>query len=272
VICTESPRKEYIPLSDVKGWYEYYTAISDKVIVKPMATLGMKATSDVPNDRLVVGFLRRGTKIGSMALTIIAGLERTIPDLVCRTTISLHLIGAAEPEIQGLMVFEEVLHLLTSLKTLQIAMVGIDIPTSHANGIAGKAFINLECCPACTSSDRTRSVTLCQGTYHDYIETNRYEKPDLAVAFHSGLSQSSKSDWLPTIKHLAKTQHPTLFTTDNEDEMEEETAIFRHLEAKLLVKGEINKWKSVCPIIEPLEAIEDSVYYQNYLWYLVEAT
>jgi splicing suppressor protein 51 len=163
------------------------------------------------------------------------------------------------------MVFEEILHLLPSLKKLHLTFIGLEIPEEAVSG----DVLMLECCPSCSSGDRTRSIFLFRGPYHDFVGTKHYDQPDLAVAFHSGFSQEASEDWMPTICHIANTQHATLFTTYNKEEMREETLIFSRIGATFVQEGEINKWKSVCPILEPMGSVENNVYYSNQYCYII---
>jgi len=76
-------------------------------------------------------------------------------------------------------------------------------------------------------------------------------------------------EWTPTIKYLVSADHCTVFTTFNEKEMMEETEILKRLGARFLVQGEKNKWKGMKPMLEVMEEIENSVYYNNQYWYVV---
>jgi splicing suppressor protein 51 len=205
------------------------------------------------------------TDKSTMILTIIAALEAVFPDIGTRATITLHLIGATGKELDALMLFEEMLHLLPSLQKLHCAFVGLEMPTP---GNPGEKLV-LDCCPDCVKAGRARSMEMWKGAYHDYIKTDPYFKPDLAVAFHTGHSQEMMEEWAPTIKYLVNADHCTLFTTFNEKEMMEETGILKGLGAKFLVQGEKNKWKGMKAMLEVMEEVENSVYYNNQYWYVV---
>jgi splicing suppressor protein 51 len=190
IICTERPRQEFLSLSTATGWYDYYTKISDKadMMSQMMIPPGLDSLSpDAPPmaDGLL-GLLRCASGTGTMILTIISALEKLFPDIQERTSLKLHFIGADFREAAGLMVFEEILHLLPSLKHLQVNFIGPDLPKETIVEVAKRGSINLmnlDCCPECTPAGRTRSLSLWQGTYHDYVKSDAFEKPDLAVAF-----------------------------------------------------------------------------------------
>ncbi|TVY68722.1 putative protein MSS51-like protein [Lachnellula suecica] len=250
-------------------WYDYYTKISDKDIISSSLTPEMqpipKPAKEDGRAVELAAMLRSASVTLSMALTIVAALEAL--DLTGKQTIKLHFVGAAAREMVRLMVFEEILHLIPSLKHLQLTFVGFDIPKRAAGEPEGP--VKLDCCPSCTSQGRTRSLNLWKGAYHDYVKTLGYEKPDLAVAFHSGFSQESQMDWLPTIQYLTVAPHPTVFTSYNENEMAEETAILGGLGAKFFLSGELNKWRGLCPVLEVMEEKENSVYYLHQYWYIL---
>lgn len=265
ILCTEQPRETYLPLSTAIGWHDYFTRISDKAEFLSEVTSEMQPATDDPTAVKLAGLMRLASGTSSMALTVLAALEAVFPDISTRTTVKLHFIGAADPELNSLMVFEELLHLLPSLKGLELTFVGFEVPEPSAEDTAMK----LECCPTCTAASRTRSLRLWKGGYHDYVNIDGYEKPDLAVAFHTGFSQEMKEEWLPTIQYLAAAPHPTLFTSYNEKEMEEETTILDGIGANFLQPAEINKWGGLCPMLEVMEEKEGSFYFMHQYRYLV---
>jgi splicing suppressor protein 51 len=265
MVCTQSSRDSYLPLSAAGGWYEYYTRISDKDLKGLKVTADLRPGSDQSIELAAAGYLRYGTRATTIPLTILAALEKLFPDLGTRTSISLHLLGANPWELQRLMVFEEILHLLPKLFNLQLTLIGPDIPEQAVSSKVQE----LGCCQSCTSRFRKRTIFLYRGPYHEFVDTKQYEQPDLAVAFHTGFSQEAREEWIPTIRHIASAKHPTLFTTYNKEEMREEAMIFTRLGAKFVQEGEPNQWKAVCPILEPMGSEENNVYYSNQYCYIV---
>jgi splicing suppressor protein 51 len=257
---TQAPKSTYTPLSSAGSWYEYYTHISDKQMITGLLSPDLKPLA---GNAEMASALTAATDKSTMILTIIAALEAVFSDLSTKSTINLHLIGATGKELDALMLFEEMLHLLPLLDELHCAFVGLEMPTPQNLG----ETLVLDCCPGCTEAGRIRSVEMWKGAYHDYIKTGNYSKPDLAVAFHTGHSQEMIEEWTPTIKYLVNADHCTVFTTFNEKEMMEETEILKGLGARFLVRGEKNKWKGMKPMLEVIEEIENSVYYNNQYWY-----
>lgn len=259
--CTETPRKTYIPLSQVNSWYEYYTRISDKAMLAGAVSPDLKPLA---GHALIGGLLVAATQKCSTATTIVSALEAVYSDLGTKQTINIHLIGATTAEFDSLMTFEEILHLLPSLQEIHCSLVGIELPRP-----VGSGRVILDCCEACVAAKRKRSVELWTGAYHDYIKTDMYVKPDLAVAFHSGHTMEAVKEWKPTIDHLVNAEHCTLFTTYNEDEMLEEMETLKKRGAIFVREGEKNKWRGMRPRLEALEVVEDCVYYYNQYWYIV---
>ena len=139
--------------------------------------------------------------------------------------------------------FEELFHLIPSLKTLDIAAVG---PSSQlfGQGLEGYApKVDLPCCGACQSQGRKRPLSAYKGLYHDFANTSFYEKPDLIVAFNSGCvdGDDADSDWDKTIRLIVESNVPALFTTYNTRESQHEQAKMKRLGAKFIVEPEIKK-------------------------------
>lgn len=212
--------------------------------------------------------LTAATDKNGMILTIIAALEAVFSDLETKKTINLHLIGASGKELDAMMLFEEMLHLLPSLQSLQCSFIGIELPKP----MYGAETINLDCCPPCTNAKRTRSVKMFQGAYHDYLNDAEFVVPDLGIVFHSGHSQEAQAEWRSTIKHLINAKHPTVFTTFNEKEMGEEIDGLKNMGAQFVKAGERNKWMGMRSLLDPLEEVEWSVYNNNQCWYIISGT
>ncbi len=210
--------------------------------------------------------MRAGTEKMSMMLSILAGLEAVYPGLKTKESITLHLIGANAKELDALMLFEELLHLLPSLKEIHCVFIGLELPTPMD---ASERMV-LDCCPECMAQKRIRSVEMHKGAYHDFANGSAFEKPDLAVAFQSGHSQESVEEWTPTIRYLVNAGFCTMFTTYNEKEMVEEMEILEKLGARFVVTGEKNKWRGMRPLLEVIEETENMVYYNHQYWYVIE--
>ncbi|KAG9231697.1 hypothetical protein BJ875DRAFT_443854 [Amylocarpus encephaloides] len=153
----------------------------------------LKYLSNDPREREFVEITRCATNMMAIQLTLIAALEAIIPNVSTRSSIKLHIIGAAAVEFNSIPAFKELSHLLPSLVVLHLSFVGLNVrgptndPESHSPHTR-------QCCTMCTKMGRTISITSWRGPYHAYLETEFYKTPDLAAAFHSGFSVNQQSD------------------------------------------------------------------------------
>jgi splicing suppressor protein 51 len=211
--------------------------------------------------KMVSMFFLVATDTMTIPLTILAALEDTIEDLSIRKKLEIHLVGATGREAQQLVLFEEFLHLLPKLENFKVVLVG---PHSiYGDGDPDREIV-MECCPACTARGRKRIVSMRQKLYHDYAQTARYQKPDLAVLFHSGRSQEEEESWLPTTAFLVDSGTVTLCTTYNKREATEEVEELDQLGVKFIKRPEVNKWRSLVPIPEFMEVEDNYSHMNNY--------
>lgn len=212
--------------------------------------------------------LRNATDKLSMVITILAGLEAVFgKELEHKTSLTIHLIGATAKELDALMLFEELLHLLPNLKSIHTQFIGLELPRPVDSGST-----ELDCCEPCQAPKRTRSMGMLKGSYTDYVRSQQvFRAPDMAVLFHTGHSQEAVQEWKPTIRYLAHASFPSLFTSYNRKEMEEETAGLKGMGAKFIVEGVENRWRGLRPLLEVAEEREGATFFMNGFWYVVAA-
>jgi splicing suppressor protein 51 len=259
-------RRYYCPLSSAADWYDYYTKLSDMGGFVSKMDRDLKYQANDPKEREYVQYLRCSTNTMSFQLTLIAALEATILNIGTRVSINLHIIGASWAEFASLPAFEEVLHVLPSLETLQISFVGpnvLDVPESNI-------IAQTLCCTMCTKMGRSISISVWKGPYHEYIDTTLYRTPDLAAAFHSGFSVDEQADWRPTITYLAHAPHPTLFTAGRSFEILGEIQVWNDLRAEFIRHAEVHKWKGMSPSLVVCGDKPNEVTYRNHRWYIVK--
>jgi splicing suppressor protein 51 len=277
------PKDTYVPLSAVESWYDFYIEVSSKDELRNMATSEWKLRSQDETSKLKVGHLTGITNNTSSILTIIAALEAAFPNLGSKTSLTLHLIGARTIEFNAMYCMEELLHLLPALKTLELVLIGPDIhpQVTFYSGMEIKQKLHHDC-SSCTSKNRTMTFTLWKETYERYIERPEYSKPDLATAFHAGVSDSVLfRQWYPTIQHLVKAPHPTVFTCYCMAELKMETHnMGGPWGAKFLQTGEVNKWKTLWPRLHAphgqlnvgMAEYSQRISYHNYYWYIIRGS
>jgi splicing suppressor protein 51 len=270
ITLTKLPRTKHLSLSSAKDWYDYYTRLSDLGVLRSKMNHELRYLSNDHKEREFVQYLRCGTNTTTIQLTLIAALEAIIPNVNTRGSINLHVIGATGAEFASIPAFEELLHLLPSLITLQLAFVGLNVGEDPTHGTEIQNPHTLQCCAACTKMGRTISIRTWRGPYHAYIDTQLYRTPDLAAAFQSGFSVDEQADWYPTIKYLAHAPHPTLFTAARYYEIQGEMEIWKNLGAEFLENAEVNKWKGMSPSLTVCGDKPNEVVYQNYWRYIVK--
>jgi len=270
VSFTKFPKKQHFPLSSLTDWYDYYTRLSDMGGFKSKMNRNLKYLANDSKEREFVEYLRYGTNTTTIQLTLIAALETTTPNVSTRVSINLHIIGAAGAEFASVPAFEELLHLLPSLTTLQLSFVGLNVAEDHKDDTKTQNLYTPQCCTMCTKMGRSISIATWRGPYHAYVDTEFYRIPDLAAAFHSGFAVDEVADWSPTIKYLAYAPHPTLFTAARYFEIQGEMRVWKNLGARFVKNAEVNKWKGMSPSLGVCGDKPNEVSYQNYWWYIVK--
>ncbi|KDR78140.1 hypothetical protein GALMADRAFT_155137 [Galerina marginata CBS 339.88] len=205
---------------------------------------------------LLEPLLRGTTEVLSMPMTILWGLENLYPDDIWtkKDTLNIHVLGAAAKETLASQMFEEILHRLPLVKTLKLMFCGPEL-----EGITGQfsKSMEMDTCPECSRNGRRRIHDHHPQTYHHYISSQIYTKPDLAVAFNSGCSQEDVELWKETLNALVQHKVPTLFTAFNQEEAEAEADLLRTAGATLHPElgPRYNPWGSLVLRIEPSKVI-----------------
>ena len=106
----------------------------------------LKYLANDSKEREFVEYLRYGTNTTTIQLTLIAALETTTPNVSTRVSINLHIIGAAGAEFASVPAFEELLHLLPSLTTLQLSFVGLNVAEDLKDDTKTQNLHTLQCC------------------------------------------------------------------------------------------------------------------------------
>ncbi|KAJ7474413.1 hypothetical protein B0H11DRAFT_2035296 [Mycena galericulata] len=177
----------------------------------------------------VAPWIRAASDDLSMIMTILYGLEKlngSDVEWTRKHTLTIHIIGAARPEVdrathpQG---FEEILHRLPQVKTLKLVLCGPNIP-----GDLAQTIFDCQVCRARRAVVK-RIHEFAVDTYHGYVASkgSQFEKPDLCIAFNSGAAQISQETWPATFKILVEREIPTLFTSYTRHEAEGEAALLR---------------------------------------------
>ncbi|MCJ1476638.1 hypothetical protein MMC13_005306 [Lambiella insularis] len=273
----EKRKKHYTPISSVPNWYEYYSRIADRSVITGFVRSDFSLDLDLKGNALSSTqateywmHLRFATETSTMPLTILSALEDCLSDLAHRESLLVHVLGANLREAMNMVVFEELLHILPALRHLHFVLIGPDslLPLEQTRG-SGNSIV-YECCPNCISEGCTRSSSGFTGLYHNYGKTAQYQKPDLAVLFHSGRSQDQIESWAPTTRFLVDSETLTLCTSQVLREATEEVQELQKLRANIVKRPEINKWQSLIPQLELISPVEHDVHYLNYYRYIFQ--
>ncbi|KAF5360216.1 hypothetical protein D9757_010531 [Collybiopsis confluens] len=179
-------------------------------------------------------FLRASSDGLSFPLTILYALQNLNKGSMSRDTLTIHILGATyDKELIYGQLFEEILHCLPKVKTLELVLCGPELGLLES-GLNSE--VDMDTCPICRSEGRKRVHQHIAEKYHDYASERRYKftKPDLAIAFNSGLSQVEVESWERTIRFLVDEKIPSVFTSFNREEAEAEATILREAGADLL--------------------------------------
>ncbi|KAJ7290646.1 hypothetical protein C8J57DRAFT_1164791 [Mycena rebaudengoi] len=179
----------------------------------------------------------------SMAMTILYALEKLNDDdgWTRKHTLTVHVLGADIRELSCSRIFEEILHRTPEMKTLRLIMCGPDVPRRDS--------LDHKICPDCKVLDRSYVIEYAAAAYHDFVEKqdNKFENPDLCIAFNSGEAQVPSYTWSKIFKLLVERKLPSLFTAYNREDAEGDAAMLRAAGATLhpALGPALNPWGSM---------------------------
>ncbi|KAF8212850.1 hypothetical protein K438DRAFT_1751270 [Mycena galopus ATCC 62051] len=160
-----------------------------------------------------------------MPMTMLYGLSKLNEDdtWTRKQTLTVHVIGANIREVSCGPVFEEILHRLPEVNTLDLILCGPKVPIRDS--------FDHEIC----------------SMYHDFVrkQGNQYETPDLRIAFNSGAAQVGDT-CRTSVKVLAERKLPSLLTAYDRKEAEGDAAMLRAAGVALnpLLGPCLNPWGS----------------------------
>jgi splicing suppressor protein 51 len=277
----ETPRSEYLNLSKVLNWIDYLARISDKDFLQAFTDQHISLLNihewNYPEDfdedqrsdtKQLLMYHLLATDTLTMPLSIVAAIEDSNREILTKQTFCVHIVGADTKELLNLMMFEEMLHLLPSLRHLKITLIGPAEVDDPNNRLSQEMPCNV--CQSCAQAGRTRTTTVYQGLYHDFTTNPKYQRPDIAVLFHSGRTQAAQASWRPTTRFLVESGTLTMCTTYNLGEAAEEAAELDSLGVNLIVRPQVNKWQSLVPLPDFNEGPEHGLYYHNFYRYIFQ--
>ncbi|PPQ95409.1 hypothetical protein CVT26_008255 [Gymnopilus dilepis] len=246
MIGTVDPRRprSYIPLSQIRGWEDYYKRIFPRFQFAYEFT-SREFKSSHPDATEAVRLM--AMEHSAVPLTVIAGLEAA--GLATRDSLTIHFLGAAFREASTTGMMEELLHYLPTLKKLHICYVGPEVDESLNE--VGKNF-------ACEKCRRDGALPA---------------PADLVVGLNTGMTGIAPESWKQTLEYILLNRIPGIFTAYTKPEAEMEDKQLRKMGAKFLVDVQENKWRGVIPtlnamLVDPGRSV-GLAYNSNY-WYVVQ--
>uniref|UniRef100_A0A0W0FPE7 MYND-type domain-containing protein n=1 Tax=Moniliophthora roreri TaxID=221103 RepID=A0A0W0FPE7_MONRR len=223
---------------------------------------------DGANTIALQGCLRSASDALSMPMTTLYVLQifnGADDSWTKKTSMTVHVLGAARNETLFAQMFEEIIHRLPALKTLHVLLCGPKLNTVE-NPRPGTS-LTMESCPDCTEKHRVMSVEVQAHRYHEYVEKagRKYTKPDLAIAFNNG-SIESHEQWQDTMELLVDEGVPSVFTSYTRDEAVGEATLLRLAGAKLIpgLGPRRNPWASAHLQLEPNRV---TGYFSDNAWF-----
>lgn len=265
---SEIPRHTYKPLHTAQNWKDYFEYISESPFARSI-TRDFSPANDDKATLQMCRFLKVAVDSSSPVLTILAGLESELSDLVSRTKLTIHVVGADFQDICRARMMEEFYHLLPKLRSLVVGYVGPDV-----GSILGDTtkLLDFECCSECQRVGRSpRQAFRANARYHDFTKSNLFAKypPELIVALHSGHAKSEIKRWRPTLQCILNLAVPAVFTTYNQKDALDEERVLNTIGARFSRRPAENPWRGVLPKFDSFMDRYD-VYYVNYYWYIIK--
>lgn len=236
-----------------KNWTEYFeTRLAEMY--------GMK-------DQLPDEFFLAATHQLSQVTNCLYGMYEHDKDIFTKLeNLTIHVVGSSQNyELQGggpTCVWEELLHCLPSVKTLNIVFIGPEACSMFASKLDKYDAIGIECCPDCIGKDRKRTVAFYGKTYHDHFyDKESFTKPDFVVAFNTGMFEEYTESWKKSLGVMLDLDIPCLFTSYNQMEANADYNVLCELNAHTLTGAPVtNPFAVNHPFID---FSENDKFYKN---------
>nr|GAT50066.1 predicted protein [Mycena chlorophos] len=264
IILGGTPHPEYISVGSLKGWSEYDTVVQPD-FNEHAEFIGKEYTWAHPDAIKSVKLC--AVDSSTIVMTVLAGIDQTLPDARTRKKLCIHIIGAEIRETMCAAMMEEILHCMPALRTLTVAYVG---PTLRLNSDDDDTANYA--CESCAPLRRQRFSIRRNVPYHEFVASETYKKnpPDLVAAFNSGMGEVETELWTPTIRHVLEINVPAVLTSYSHWEALNDMLFLRRLNAKLVLPVSRNVWAGVIP--NPGEVCEknNSEHFVNNYWQIVQ--
>ncbi|KAF8178640.1 hypothetical protein K438DRAFT_1938715 [Mycena galopus ATCC 62051] len=275
VLFSERPRTSYVRFSQLAGWKDYvrrvYPALGDDLL-----SLVDEIGGSHPNRATAADALERVVlDATSIVATIMYGLEMVLPDVAQRESLTIHFVGAASYETNGMGIMEELLHHLPKLKVLKLHYIGPEILPELMQGYSDPT--RNWACELCKARGWQRFNAVSNLPYHEYMAQNPSCQPDLVVGLNTGFSEVAVESWKKSLHAILRLGVPALFTAYQKEEAAAEwSALVRMGGAEFVLPVEKNQWHGTIPTLNIrqkfLSGQNIGVSCKNQFLYIVKGT
>ncbi|KAJ7765076.1 hypothetical protein DFH07DRAFT_372973 [Mycena maculata] len=256
-----SPRRSYTPLSRYAGFDHFHRDLSAEFGDIALMYRALADSFHTFHPMAVQAVGQMSTEAESIPLTVIAGLEASIPDIATRRALEIHFVAASSRELCSRAMTEELLHHFTSLHELNIHYVGPEA----ADPRCAPSSPNLACSP-CKERGSSRMWTIHATEYHRFLADNPARRPDLIVGLNTGCAEIETASWATTLDKICALKTPTLFTAYSQPGLN----LLRGRGVDFVVEVRENKWRGIIPIVNKGIKLTQgmlALYSSNY-WYV----
>lgn len=164
--------------------------------------------------------------------------------------LTIHVVDASQSfEFEGggaTHVWEEIMHCLPAVVTLNMIYVGLEVCISHS-------LTPVNVCAECKSRGRTRTQAIHEMTYQDYGASEEFIKPDLVVAFNTGMNEVDTDIWKGSLDVMLSLDVPCIFTAFTKQEGEADLSVLGEVNARTLSDAPVPN-----PFCVSIPAVDDA--------------
>ncbi|KAJ7129191.1 hypothetical protein C8R44DRAFT_872488 [Mycena epipterygia] len=258
------PRRMHTPLARYTDFIHLHRELSEEFT--NIAALTKSFPTSHPMAVQAVG--QMSMEAESIPLTVIAGLEASIPDIATRSSLEIHIVAASSRELNTRGMTEEILHHFPALRKLQIHYIGPEAIDRNVQSATNRA------CAACKARGSSRTWAVHPMEYHCFVDQNPSRRPDLIVGLNTGWSEVATGSWSTTLDTICAFKIPTLFTAYTQNEARREVDLLRNRGVDFIVddlKTE-NKWRGVIPTVNKGMKLAHGTLaaYNSRYWYVFQ--
>ncbi|XP_058789480.1 uncharacterized protein LOC131663227 [Phymastichus coffea] len=151
-------------------------------------------------------------------LTLLYALERLEHPI--GSTLTIHVIGANMIEVDGIEIWEILLHWIPTLTVLNIVLIGPELDSNSEK---------LECdiCDCCNEKNMKLYLEMNGVLYKEYVVSECFVKPDIIVGYNLGIHECENIDspndsWSESIRSLPEQKCPFVLTSYTAEEAQKE--------------------------------------------------